>query len=349
MQTEGRTQFRTGLPDLNPAGARGGFAVVLMNLGTPDRPDPEAVRPYLVEFLSDPEVISLPRGWRWATPLLARLIAFFRAKGSAANYAMIWTDRGSPLLSISNDQAFALERELGESARVFVAMRYGRPSLGSVFEEIASEGIHDVVLLPMYPHYAGPTIGTALQAAYALLGQTGLRWNVHVLSSWHLFEPYLEAQAAVITRHLAENHLSPEKSVLLFSAHSMPVSYIRAGDPYQMEVEASIRAISGRLEWPSDRIRISYQSRLGPVEWLGPSTEHVLKELAAKGDRQVAVVPISFTADCVETLHEIGIEYRKLFEHELGGKLHLVPALNDDPGFIAALRALVERTIGGMN
>lgn len=347
MQTRGIAPLRTGSPDLDPAVGGGRIAVVLMNLGTPERPDAGAVRAYLAEFLSDPEVIRLPRGWRWATPLPARLIAFFRAQASAANYAQIWTDRGSPLLSFSRDQATALGRELGESARVLVAMRYGKPSLASVFDEIAAEGIREVVLLPMYPHYAGATIGTALQAAYSLLGQRGLRWNVHVLSSWHVFEPYLEAQAELVTRFLRAHRLAPAETVLLFSAHGMPVSYIRAGDPYQLEVEASIREISRRLDWPSDRIRTSYQSRLGPVEWLGPSTEQALKELAARGDRQVAVVPISFTADCVETLHEIGIEYRNLFERELGGRLHLVPALNDDPGFIVALRALVERTVGG--
>jgi ferrochelatase len=347
MQTATIAYSRTRQTEPEAAERTGRVAVVLMNLGTPDNPSPEAVRAYLNEFLRDPEVISLPRGMKWATPILARLIALFRAKTSAANYASIWTDRGSPLLVISQDQAAALENELGESFRVFVAMRYGNPSLASTLQTIESDGIQEVVFLPMYPHFAGATIGTALASAYQMLARKGLRWTVHVVSSWHDFDPYLEAQASLINRYLKRNHLRPSDTVLLFSAHSLPVSYIQAGDPYEKEITASIAALSERVDWPSNRIQTSFQSRLGPVEWLGPSTEHMLRELASKGERNAAICPVSFTADCVETYQELGIEYRAIFE-KLGGKLWLIPALNDDPEFIAALKALVSKTLGGV-
>lgn len=336
------------IPELAPSQRPERVAVVLLNLGTPDAPTAQAVRPYLVEFLSDPEVISLPRGWRWFTPLLARLIAFFRAKGSAANYAMIWTSEGSPLLVFSQKQAAALESELGSRYRVYVAMRYGNPALPGVFDQIRAEGISEVVLIPMYPHWAGATVGTALSEAYNLMRCRGLRWNTHVVATWHDFEPYLDAQADLIQRYLEENRLSPKDTVVLFSAHSLPVSYIKAGDPYEGMIRDAIERISARLEWPADRIRTSFQSRLGPVEWLGPQTDKMLEELAAEGVKNVAAVPVSFTADCVETCHEVGIEYRHLFEGKLGGKLWLIPALNDDPTFILALKALVGRTLGGL-
>jgi ferrochelatase len=338
----------TTLPLTVAEPVRDPIAVVLMNLGTPDSPEPAAVRAYLTEFLGDPDVISLPAGLGWATPLLARLIAFFRAKISARNYQAIWTDRGSPLLVISNDQAVALERELGKPFQVLVAMRYGNPSLASIFEQIRGRGIQEVVLLPMYPHWAGPTIGSALSQAYGLLAKMGLRWTVHTLSSWHDFEPYLEAQAGLAHRYLAAHRLSPENTVFLFSAHSLPVSYIAAGDPYQQQMMECISHLTARLNWPADRVQTSYQSRLGPVEWIGPSTEHALRELAAKGVKNAVVCPISFTADCVETHQELGIEYRKIFESELGGRMWLLPALNDDPAFISALKALVLKTVGGL-
>jgi len=347
METSPKREF--GAPQSEPLNqpVTAHTAVILLNLGTPGSPDPKVVRAYLAEFLGDPEVIKLPRGWKWATPLLAHLIAFFRAKKSAANYAQIWTDRGSPLLAISQDQVAALQTELGPAYRVELAMRYGQPSLDSVLNQIGSGEIRRLLLLPMYPHFSRPTTGTALTQAYTLLARRGLQYQVHVVSSWHDFRPYWEAQAWQIQDYLDRNKLTPETTMLLFSAHGLPLSYIAAGDPYQKETTACIQGVSQLLNWPADRIVTSYQSRLGPVEWLGPSTKQVLHGLASHGTKNVAVCPISFTADCVETFHEIGIEYRHKFEQESGGKLWLIPALNTSPVFIQALKSLILGTLGG--
>lgn len=321
-------------------------AVILLNLGTPDSPDPKAVQKFLVEFLGDPEVISLPGGMKWATPLLAHLIAFFRAKRSAANYRMIWTEEGSPLLAISHKQALLLVEQLGHGYCVEVAMRYGKPGLDEVFDRILEKGIDRVLILPMYPHFSRPTTGTALALAYRLLAQKGFRWEMHLYASWHDEPTYHQAQARHIQDYMTARNLTAPDTHLLFSAHSLPVSYIRKGDPYQNEVLASLEGIHTYLEWPRENTVLAYQSRIGSVEWLGPSTDNTLRDLAAKGCRNVAVCPISFTTDCIETSHEIGIEYRRMFEKELGGKLFLIPALNDSPYFIDCLKSMVLRIFG---
>ncbi len=347
METSHKREPGSPLTNTQSGLERAHTAVVLLNLGTPVSPEVGDVRAYLAEFLSDPEVIRLPHGLKWATPLLAQLIAFLRAKKSAANYAQIWTDRGSPLLAISQDQAQALQTELGLAYQVEIAMRYGKPDLESVFDHLETNGIRQILILPMYPHFAGPTTGTALGRVYRLLARRGLQYQTHVISSWHNYRPYWEAQARLILDFINENGLTPSNTVLLFSAHSLPVSYIAAGDPYKREITTSIQGISALLNWPEDRIITSYQSRLGPVEWLGPSTLNILRELPSRGVKNVIICPISFTADCIETLHEIGIEYRHLFENELGGQLWLMPALNTSPVFIQALKSLVLRTLGG--
>lgn len=348
METTPQLDNDISLASPAPQGAKADTAVVLLNLGTPESPEADAVRSYLAEFLSDPEVIHLPHGWGWATPLLANLIAYFRARKSAAHYARIWTDRGSPLLAISLDQARALQSELGPSVWVEAAMRYGHPSLDSVFDRLNADGIRRILVLPMYPQFSRPTTGTALNRTYQLLAQRGLEYQTYVISSWHDYRPYWEAQAAHIQEFTEKQGLSPRDCVLLFSAHSLPVSYIAAGDPYQQEMTASIEGISALLSWPSERIFTAYQSRLGPVEWLGPSTLQVLRDLSSRGEKNVVVCPISFTADCIETLYEIGIEYRHLFEEELGGQLWLIPSLNTSPVFIQALKSLVAGTLGGL-
>lgn len=336
--------YNTGLP---AGDSHTTTAVVLLNLGTPESPDPKSVQKYLAEFLGDPEVISLPGGMKWATPLLARLIAFFRAKPSSANYRMIWTEEGSPLLAITRRQAALLEEQLGDGYCVEVAMRYGQPSLEGVFDRLLEKGIRRLLILPMYPHFSRPTTGTALALAYRLLERKGLRWEAHLFSSWHDEPSYHQAQARHIRDYTAAHGLSAEDTHLLFSAHSLPVSYIQKGDPYQNEIQSSLEGIHACLCWPKEKISVAYQSRLGPVEWIGPSTEHTLRGLAEKGCRKVVVCPISFTADCIETCHEIGIEYRRLFENELGGTLFLVPALNDSPCFIDCLKSMVLRISGG--
>ncbi len=314
--------------------------VLLINLGTPDRPDTPAVRRYLAEFLSDPSVIRLPRGLKWMTKPLGHMIALFRASNSARMYKTIWTDRGSPLKTITEDQVTKLQQQLTFDWRVFYAMRYGQPSIRETLQEIVSSGIEELVVIPMYPQFSDPSTGTAHRVLYQELARIGLELSVTFRSQWYDDAGYTHAQAELIHSFGCEHNLSPENTHLLFSAHSMPVSYIKNGDPYQRHILKSVELVAQRLGWPVDRYSLSYQSRLGPVEWLGPQTDEALNQLAKDGKKNVLVCPISFTADCLETLEEIGVRFRETFEPQ-GGKLFLCPALNCYDPFIQALKDLV--------
>lgn len=319
-------------------------AVLMLNLGTPESPEVADVRRYLREFLSDPFVIKLPRRLKALTPALASIIAQFRGPKSAEAYRSIWWDEGSPLKVITERQRDALRQKLGKGWSVYYAMRYASPGISEVLDQMTADGVTDMVVLPMYPQWAGPTTGTALEVLYRELHRKGLRFNLSVRAEWYDDRGYIESQAHLIRRFLAEKDLSPRSAFLLFSTHSMPVSYIKDGDPYEGQVRRSVELVRQRLGWPEERAGLSFQSKLGPVEWLTPSTEESLCELAAKGEKDVAVCPISFTADCLETLEEIGIRYAGMFaEESRGGRLHLMPALNEDPAFIDTMASLTRK------
>lgn len=319
-------------------------AALLINLGTPDSPSTGDVRRYLREFLADPFVVKLPRRIAWLTPALSALIAQFRGPKSAEAYRSIWWEEGSPLKVIVERQCAKLRRKLGGDWAVYYAMRYANPSIGEVVGRMAADGITDVVIVPMYPQFAGPTTGTAMEVLYRELRRRGLRLSLSVRNDWYDDRGYIDAQAGLLHRFMAERGFCAEDAFLLFSTHSMPTSYIRDGDPYEGHVRRSMELVLRRLGWPAERTALSFQSKLGPVPWLAPSTEDVLAELAGRGERRIVVCPISFTADCLETLEEIGMQYAELFaERSGGGALHLVPSLNDDDDFIDALAALVRR------
>ncbi|MEM9660942.1 MAG: ferrochelatase [Planctomycetota bacterium] len=319
-------------------------AALLLNLGTPDTPSNADVRRYLREFLADPFVIKLPRGLGWMTPALSTLIATFRGAKSAEAYREIWWDEGSPLKVITERQSQGLRHKLGGDWSVYYAMRYANPSIRNVIKQMSDDGITDVVVVPMYPQYAGPTTATALEVLYRELRTQGLRFSLAVRNDWYDDRRYIDAQAELLHRFIAERQLRHDNSFLLFSTHSMPASYIKDGDPYEGQVRRSMELVLKRLGWPADRTSLSFQSKLGPVPWLAPATEDVLAELAERGETDVVVCPISFTADCLETLEEIGMGYAEEFsEASAGGTLHLVPSLNDDSQFIDALAAIVRR------
>ena len=316
--------------------------VLLINLGTPDHPDTKSIRRYLTQFLADPYVIRLPRGWRWLNRPLARMIAQFRAPRSALAYGRIWTDRGSPLKFNTQDQVAALTRHLPDDWLVFYAMRYANPAIGKTLQQIVQAGVTDLVVIPMYPHFGGPSTGTALGELYHSVRHCGLRLNIEVCSSWYDDAGYIDAQARLIHKHALAHGLAPDNAFLLYSAHSMPRSYIRDGDPYEGHVRRSVQLIGEQLGWPPDRSRLSFQSKLGPVPWLEPSTGGALAELAESGETRVLVCPVSFTADCLETLEEIGITYSGQFS-KAGGELFLCPSLNTFEPFIKALSVLARR------
>ncbi len=317
-------------------------AALLINLGTPDSTNIPDVRRYLAEFLSDPDVIQLPTGTGLLNPIIGHLIARFRAPASAHMYRQIWTDKGSPLRVITEAQTRALQAELGDDWSVFLAMRYGTPSIGDVLKDIEAAGIDELVVVPLYPQFTAPTGGTALRVLFKHLQHHDPRIQVTTRPDWHNDAGYIHAQAARLHEVIEAEHLSPQNTHLLFSAHSLPMSYIRRGDQYPSLVRQSVDLVTQRLGWPTDRTTLAYQSRVGPVEWLGPYTDEVLNQLRDDGEKSVLVCPITFTTDCLETLEEIGVRYRSEFEKD-GARLHLCPALNTSALFISALRDLVER------
>jgi ferrochelatase len=331
-----------GMCEQQPVGSTPQRAILLVNTGTPDRPDIAAVRKYLAEFLSDPMVIQLPRGLRWFGGPLGRLIARLRAAHSAELYQKIWTERGSPLTAIMGDQAAALASVLPEGWRVWVGMRYGRPAIGDALRDIASAGIEELVVVPMYPQFSRTTTGTALRETYRALRAAAPHLRVATRTSWYDDAAYVHAQARLVAEYASRHGLTPANCLLVFSAHGLPVSYVRRGDPYARHVERSVELVAQRLGWPAERRTLAYQSRLGPAEWLKPDLKEVLSQLRDNGEKRALVCPISFSVDCLETLEEIDIRLRAEFESG-GGELHLCPALNDHKAFIGALKNLVLR------
>ena len=317
-------------------------AVLLLNLGTPDKPDVPSVRRYLAEFLSDPAVIRLPRPFGRLNGLLGSIIARFRATTTSAMYQRIWSESGSPLMSITADQAATLEAALPRGWKVYHAMRYGRPGIVETLERIEADGIEELVVLPMYPQFSGPTTGTALRVVHDFLKERNGQLQVTTRTAWFDDHGYINAQTRLIEGYADDHGLRGDNCYLLFSVHGLPVSYVRRGDPYVDHVNRTVALVRDRMGWPADRVAIAFQSRFGPVAWLEPFTDDTLKQLVRAGEKRVLICPISFTTDCLETLEEIDVRYRELTE-AAGADLYLCPALNTYAPFISAMKHLVLR------
>ena len=328
--------------ELRPPREPGVRGVLLINLGTPDAPTTAAVRRYLAQFLVDPSVIQLPRGLGWLNGPLGRMIARFRAATSAEMYRTVWTKNGSPLLAITQDQTAALQAIMPRGWRVFCAMRYGEPSIPAVLREIETQGIEELVIVPMYPQFSGPTTGTAMREVYEYLKGDDHRLQLSTRLRWYNDHHYVCAQAELLEDFMRKNGLAVEDTYLLFSTHGLPVSYVTRGDPYPEHVAQTVALVGGQLGWPCDRMSLAFQSRFGPTKWLEPYTDKVLEELAARDEKRIVICPISFTADCLETLEELDVRYRKLIAHT-ETELHVCPALNTFGPFIAGLKQLVMR------
>lgn len=326
------------------------IGVVLVHVGTPDAPTPTAVRRYLVEFLSDPRIVDLPAVvWR---PLLRFVIAPIRARRVADLYREIWdTDHDeSPLRRIARRQACELEARfdtLFGHGRVVVrhAMRYGRPGLATVLDELMAAGARRLLVAPLYPQYSTATTASVLdELARWKRGRTLLP-ALRTLPPWYDDPAYIEVLAASVRKELSALEAPPPHLVVSF--HGLPLARVAAGDPYEDHCRASAEALRRALDWPQARFHLAFQSRFGPARWLGPSTEETVRELAAGGVRSLALVAPGFTADCLETLEELDRQVAKVF-HEAGGRQFVrVPCLNDSPGHLDLLAHLVLRELGG--
>ena len=326
------------------SGTGGCAGVLVTNLGTPDAPTAAAVRRYLAEFLADPRVVELPR-WLWRA-VLHGVVLRIRPRRSARAYASIWTPEGSPLLVNSRAIADAMRAHWAgrRPGRVAVAlgMRYGAPPIAGALHALREAGADRVVVLPLYPQYSGATGGSTFDAVAAALRGWRRVPALRFIDHYHDEPGYVGALAASIEAAWTEGG-RPDR--LLFSFHGLPRRCIDAGDPYLRQCRETARLVARALALEPGTWLVAFQSRVGREEWLRPYTEETLAEWGSEGLGRADVVCPGFAADCVETLEEIAMRGRETFTAAGGGTLRYIPALNAGGAHVAALAALVERTI----
>jgi len=320
--------------------------VLLTNLGTPEAPTKEALRPYLKQFLSDPRVVEVPRAIWWF--ILNGIILNTRPKRSAEAYREVWTARGSPLLYHLQDQVSGIQQRLtqsiGERIMVRGAMRYGKPSIGSVLEEMARAGVQRLVVMPLYPQYGGPTTGSTFDDLAEDFKRR--RWlpDLRFISSYHDDPGYIGALVTSIEQHWS-THGRADK--LIFSYHGMPERYLQNGDPYHCQCHKTTRLVAEALSLSQDDFLTTFQSRFGREEWLKPYTDDTLKVLPDQGTQSVQIICPGFSADCLETIEEIGMENRDYFIEAGGERYEYISCLNAEPNHLDALTARIERELSG--
>lgn len=323
------------------------LGVVLFQLGGPDSLD--NIRPFLYNLFCDPDIIDFPFA-RIARQPLARLIASTRAKHVAHHYAKI--GGRSPILENTRRQAAALEAELRTGvdaqmdARVAVAMRYWHPFTEEAIRQMEQHAPSDLVLLPLYPQYSKTTTGSSLNEWARRFHPNGWNPRVHVIERFHEDGAYLDSLVEAISLSMA-GFGDPRDVDVIFSAHSVPLSVVENGDPYQQEIERTVELVWQRGGWQARR-HLCYQSKVGASKWLGPSMHATVQRLAAEQRKHLLVVPISFVSDHVETLHEIDIEHREQALSLGIQDYRMTAGLNDSPAFIQALAGLVRRKLSGV-
>ena len=319
--------------------------ILLSNLGSPERPDRKGVWRFLGQFLSDPRVVELPRAL-WL-PLLYGIILPLRSGRSARAYRKVWTDRGSPLVSITGDQAELLQQQSqqqGLNVTVAWGMRYGKPDLAQGLKTLVNEGCQRILLLPLYPQYASSTTGSNFDAVTQALTQHRHLPEIRSVGDFHQHPAYINAVAEKI-RGYWQQHGQGDK--LLLSFHGLPQNTHTRGDPYYTQCLKTGELIGSRLELGEEQFEITFQSRFGRAEWLQPYTAERLVELGQQGIKQLDVVCPGFVADCLETLEEIAIVGHESFITAGGGELRYIPAVNDDPDWITALGAISQDELAG--
>jgi ferrochelatase len=326
-------------------GSKDKVGVILAQLGTPDAPTPKALRKYLRQFLSDRRVIEVNRVLWWL--LLNCIILVTRPKRSARLYQRIWGKEGSPLLTITRKQAEGvLERLRRESPDVEVefGMRYGRPSIESALDALIEKGCSKILLFPMYPQYAAATTASTYDAVFPHLLKR--RWvpTLRVAEPYFAHPQYIKAQAHIINEHLRSLPWKPERLVL--SYHGVPEKYVAKGDPYCCQCVETTAALKPHLDIDSNIVVHTFQSRFGRDPWLTPYTDETLEELGHQGIKSLAIVAPGFTADCLETLDELGNEGREQFEETGGEQYSAIPCLNDHPIWLDSMASIISEELG---
>jgi len=314
-------------------------AVLLLNLGGPDSLD--AVEPFLYNLFLDPDVIDYPVG-QWVRNRIAATIARKRAPMVRDFYRMIGGK--SPILDYTIAQARLLEQALKPHGvyTSLIGMRYWHPMIDTAVNTALGTAAKRCIILPLYPHYSLATTGSAFAEVRRLLNQRAARrLAVKFIDDWYDHPAYIAALVDRIRTGLAAMNPPQERVHLVFSAHGLPEKLIRKGDPYQRQIEETVRLTVKALGYDVALAHLCYQSRVGPLKWIGPSTEELIHELAWRGVRSVLVVPVSFVSDHLETLYEIDILYKNMAEQSGITEWRRAPSLNDAPLFIEALKTIV--------
>jgi ferrochelatase len=330
----------TGIDSLFHQAKPATTGVLLVNLGTPDAPTASALRRYLAEFLADTRVIEIPK-FIWML-VLHGIILRVRPKKSAAKYQTIWTPEGSPLLAISKRQTAAIQTQLGNSVTVKLGMRYGNPSITKALREFQTEGVRKVIVLPLYPQYAAATTGSTFDAITRELQQWRFVPELHFINSYCDQPLFIDALAASIQEDF-DQHGKPQK--LLLSYHGMPQRNLDLGDPYYCLCQKTTRLVAEKLGLQQHEYITTFQSRFGYAEWLQPYTDTTLEELAKSGIKNIAIVSPAFSADCLETLEELAVENREIFEEHGGKQYRYIAALNDRQDHVTALTTIIRKYI----
>ena len=325
----------------------GNIGVLLVNLGTPQSPEPKDVKRYLAEFLSDRRVIEIPPiAWQ---PILRGIILNTRPKKSAKAYAKVWTDEGSPLAVITRKQAENLQQLIGDAAQITYAMRYGEPSIPSQIEALQKSGCDRILIAPLYPQYSAATTATVVDKVGEALGK--MRWqpSMRTLPPYYDNPAHIDALAADLSRQIHALPFAPE--VLVLSFHGMPQRTLELGDPYHCHCRKTARLLTEKLagmeDLPPMRIETSFQSRFGPAQWLEPATDTTLEREASKGTRKLAIAAPGFSADCVETLEELAIEGRDIFMEAGGEDYAVLSCLNTSDAGMDMLEKLTRTELAG--
>lgn len=322
------------------------IGVLLTNLGTPDEATPKALKRYLKQFLSDPRVVEVPRLLWWC--ILNGVILNIRPRRSAKAYATVFTDEGSPLMFHTVRQTQAVQTALTAAGHdnivVDFAMRYGNPSFASALERLMAQGVRKLLVLPLYPQYSASTSASSFDELARDFMQR--RWlpDLRFISHYHDYPAYIDACANRIREHWQVNGMADK---LLFSYHGIPKRYLLNGDPYHCECYKTSRLIAEKLGLTKEQYLTTFQSRFGREEWLKPYTDETLKALPTQGVASVQVFCPGFSADCLETIEEIGEENKEYFEHAGGQRYEYISALNDRSDHIAALCQLITDNLQG--
>lgn len=317
------------------------WGVLLVNLGTPEAPTPKAVGRYLGQFLSDSRVVEIPKPVWWM--ILNLFILPFRSKKSAHAYQSIWTERGSPLMFLSQDLTAALAANLSDAAVTDLAMCYGAPSVPGQLAKLRSQGVTRFLILPLYPQYSSASTGAVFDAVAKEL----LNWRhvpeMHYIDHYHRHPAYIEAIAQQVRTFWNEQGRAP---FLLMSFHGLPEISRTQGDPYYDQCLTSARLIAAALNLADTEWQVCFQSRFGPARWLQPYCIDVLKGMPTRGIHEVDLICPGFAVDCLETLEEIAITNKEEFMAAGGRQYRYIPALNDSQEHVRLLAALVRQQLG---